>query len=99
VVPPSGFKFRSLDIEGIKNLTIPRPLEQQVQVGRGFFDLKLMQRKAMLVRDYKNRVDRDSRAVRGMSTEQVEKIVSSPVLAGHRQADPAVRRGREGQHH
>lgn len=77
VIPPSNFKFNAMSIEAMKKeLTIPRPLEQQVLVGRGFYDLRLVQRKAMTVGEYKALVDKDAKLVKGKRVEEVEKQVS-----------------------
>lgn len=54
---------------------IPRPLEQQVQVGRGFYDLKLTQKKAMSVGEYRRLVEASGKTSRGKTTEEVEKLV------------------------
>lgn len=77
MIPPAGFKFDAKSIEEVKTgMVIPRPLEQQIMVGRGFFDLKLMGKKPMLIGDYKRLVDKDAKLVRGKSTEEVERGVS-----------------------
>lgn len=59
-----------------KDVMIPRPLEQQVMVGRGFFDLKFTQKKTMSIGDYKKLVDADNKMTRGKSTEEIEKQVN-----------------------
>ena len=76
MIPPPGFKFDAKGIEEIKNeLVIPRPLEQQVMVGRGFYDLKLLGKKPMLVGEYKKLVDKDAQKTKGRSAEEIEKTV------------------------
>ena len=54
---------------------IPRPLEQQVNVGRGFYDLKLVQKKSMGLREYKQMVEKDSKQTKNKSLNQIENQV------------------------
>lgn len=100
IVPPKSFRFKTPKIERlIDSLVIPHPLEQQIQVGRGFYDLKLVQRKALSAADYKRRVDSDAAVIRGKSSQEAERYVSSSVLGAHHRQDAALRRGREGLDH
>jgi hypothetical protein len=65
-----------MKIDTLKSeVVIPRPLEQQVLIGRGFFDLKLLQKKAMSVGEYKKTVEATEPPTRGKSTEAIEKDV------------------------
>lgn len=73
-----------------KEMSIPRPLEQQVLVGRGFYDLRLSQKKTMLIGEYCKMVDEAGKVARGKTTEAVEKVVSSPVLGSTDKTDSII---------
>ena len=76
IVPPKSFHFNTPKIQDLlQTLNIPHPLEQRIQVGRGFYDLKLIQRKGLSCSDYKKLVDNDSRVIRGMTPNDVERHV------------------------
>ena len=77
VVPPKSFKFRTPKIQDLlKTLVIPHPLEQQIQTGQGFYDLRLVQKKALSCADYKKMVDKDSEAIKGLTPPQIERHVT-----------------------
>ena len=81
VIPPPSFKFNSLKFDNLlKTMTIPHPLEQQVFVGRDFYDLRLIQRKALLMGEYKKLVDKEALLIKGKSLVETEKFVYSKVL-------------------
>ena len=61
--------------EMLKKVVIPHPLEQQVFVGRDFYDLRLVQRKAMMMSEYKKLVDKDAQQIKGKTLLEVEQIV------------------------
>ena len=76
VIPPKSFKFKTPDFEElIKELNIPRPLEQKINIGRGFYDLHLTQKKGMTCQEYKAKVDNDAKCVKNKSHQEVERIV------------------------
>lgn len=77
VIPPNSFKFDSISIEeALKIFVISRPLEQQIQIGRGFYDLKLVQKKAITLKQYKKLVDPNQKLIKGMSVPKIESFVS-----------------------
>lgn len=76
VIPPPKFKFDAIKLEEmLRTVTIPHPLEQQVFVGRDFFDLRLIQRKAILMSEYKKLVDKDAQQLKGKGLLEVEQRV------------------------
>jgi len=59
----------------MNSFVIPRPLEQQVQIGRGFYDLKLIQKKSIGLGEYKEMVEKDSKQTKNKSLNQIENQV------------------------
>ena len=91
VIPPPSFKYNLLKIDNLmKTMPIPHPLEQQVFVGRDFYDLRLIQRKALLMGDYKKIVDKDALLIKGKSLVETEKFVYSKVLGKFDKAEQIV---------
>lgn len=77
VVPPKSFRFQTPKIqELLKTLTIPHPLEQQIQTGRGFYDLRLTSKKALSCSEYKKKVDEDAKFIKGLTPQQIERQVA-----------------------
>ena len=76
VIPPPNFKFKAMKLdEMLKKVIIPHPLEQQVFVGRDFYDLRLIQRKALQMSEYKRLVDKDAQQIKGKGLLEVEQMV------------------------
>ena len=81
IIPPIDFKFNTLSIQNALETTmIPRPLEQQVTIGRGFYDLNLIQKKSILLKDYQKLVEKDSNLAKNKPLIKIEENVLLLVL-------------------
>ena len=62
--------------QALAELTVHRPIEQQVMSGKGFNELVLYQKKSMAVADYKALVDAGAIDLSKMTTAQIEAYVA-----------------------